>query len=427
MKIFRDQSVFQSLTTQGQSLNLTSKEFTPFLAGVNKAAEYSWFYLLKISGPVGEKVSVKVNVPPHPVFTRDNSLLFFSHDRWQWQLWPGAVLTDTAGLAQKFDFTFHDDRPVYLSNTVLFSYEGIIKFLNAYQDSHTSLCQRLVYGKSQLGNDLFALRFNCPQPKGRLIITTGCHPAEPDIIGSWAILEYLASPAARTLLQHYLIDVIPMENPDGYRLPSCLTANGINLYWNFRHDDKQNCPEAYHLWQFFQSDPPILYLDFHAYVHQYHRPPMPYLAPLTSYRGTVAKRTVRSIDRRLVRMSRGYYRLGRLSSWPNALSTLTTNKFNTITYTKYHFNMYEGIEASRQRAVAVFKAATASLLAGQVSSHRILLPPYGQAVSDYSDRPLSHFLFGLHSRLRQLKAYVKSYARYYLYRNRTRLYPRRRN
>ena len=99
------------------------------------------------------------------------------------------------------------------------------------------------------------------QEYGRILVTTGCHPAEPDVLGSLAILEYLASPAATNLLQNYTVDIMPMQNPDGYKLKSCLTANGINLYWNFRHQDQLHCPEAYFLWQDIKKNPPLHLYD----------------------------------------------------------------------------------------------------------------------------------------------------------------------
>ncbi len=421
MKVLSDQSVIQDLSTDKNSISFTAKHFDSFPQGTNKADEYSWFYLLCLQGQTGETTNISANLsPPNAPLTRDNSLVYWSHDRWTWQQLVSPVHTNHTGLPQKYSFTLPSSKPIYLSNTILYDYNHLRLHLRRFVDDHPQLCHQQIIGHSLQNHDLSIISFPSRQREyGRILVTTGCHPAEPDILGSLAILEYLASPAGIILLKHFTVDIMPMQNPDGYKLITCLTANGINLYWNFRYQDKSNCPEAYYLWKYIKKNPPLLYLDFHAYVHQYHRHPMPYLQSLACYTGSTTKKLVTKMDRVLTDLSQGYYKIGSLSMWPDALSTLVTNNFNTIAYTKYHFNMYEGVDPSRQRAIDIFSSLANLLIKHQIKQAHILTPPHGQVTPDQTDSSTATKYYSLHSRLKQIFIYGKSYYRYYRYRHRT--------
>jgi len=306
---------------------------------------------------------------------------------------------------------------------MLFDYHLLRQHILSLLAINHSFITHTNIGSSLEGHPLEIFSFSrTKHPQGRILVTTGCHPAEPDVLGSLAIFDYLLSPSAKHLLNHYAVDVMPMQNPDGFVNHSCLTSNGINLYWNFRHQDKTNYPEAFWLWQYMQKNPPLLYLDFHAYVHQYHRHPMPYLQSLACYTGQYPKQLVSQFDKKLVRLSNGYYRLGSLSMWPHSLSTLATSHLNTICYTKYHFNMFEGIKRSQQRALDIFTTLSNLLLEQSVNQKMVLKPPYGSVKPDLSDTTVWRNYYNSITRLKQARVYIKSYSRYYRYRNRSGLF-----
>jgi len=378
MKILPDQSVYDTCDFKDGNLYIKRKEFTGFSVGTNKPSEYSWFYIVALKGQAGQTITVSANISPHeqPSLTRQNSLAFYSTDQYQWHQLKQSVWTDAHGLKQRYKFTLPTDQIIYLSNTIFFDYQSLQRTTQTIAANHPDKCTTHTIGTSLNGNNLELLSFNKTiNPLGRILVTTGCHPAEPDVIGSLAILDYLTSPAAATLREHYIIDVMPIQNPDGFQQKSCLTANGINLYWNFRKDDQTNCPEAYYLWRYITKRPPMLYLDFHAYVHQYHRKPMPYLKPLTAYQGKRPKEIVTKMDLLLKKNAHHNYHVGQITRWPHALSYHITKQFNTIAYTKYHFNLYEGIAASQERAKTIFTGLTDILLQNKVDATQILIPP----------------------------------------------------
>ncbi len=425
MKLFPAQSVSSSLYATANSIYVQRHLFSGYKAGTNKADEYSWFYIVALSGQKDERVKLLANISESdiPSLTRDNSLLFYSADQINWHRINEPVLTDSAGLKQYCSFTLPISGRCYISNTIFFDYQYLRAYFAAFAARHTDLCRLTKIGSSLAGLPLDVLTLSASaQPRGRILVTTGCHPAEPDVIASQSILDWLVSPPGQLLLQQYDVDVLPLSNPDGYAQKSCLTANGINLYWNFLKDDQTNCPEAYFLWQYIRNNPPLLYLDFHSYVHQYHRHPMPYLKDPTAYHGAYPKNIVRQMDRFLIKQSNGYYRFGKLAMWPRSLSYYITREFNTIAYTKYHFNLYEGLLASQTRATNIFAGLSEILLRQSLSQEQILFPPHGSARADLTDRAPYLLWYQVRQVVRQVHMYLKSYYRYYRHRNKTNLY-----
>lgn len=425
MRTISSKSVCQSLRLDKNKVYVKRKLFSGYHSGVNKAEEYSWFFVVAIQGQKGERVTLFANMTEKeiPVLTRSNSLLFYSLDGHKWQPIKESVWTDSVGIKQYVSFNIPTDKQFFVSNTIFYSLQSLEDEFATFVKKNASICSRKVIGHSLLKNPLNLITFNKPKhSRGRILLTTGCHPAEPDVLASQAILEYLASPQAKILLENYHIDVLPIQNPDGFVEKSCLTHNGVNLYWNFIKDDPKNCPEAYFLWQYICKHPPMLYVDFHSYVHQYHRHPMPYLKESLAYIGSVPKSITKEMDRLLVKESGGFYRFGKLAMWPQSLSSFVTSKFNTIAYTKYHFNLYEGISASKNRAVNIFTGLTNILLANQVSQNQILCNPYGKANRDKSDVfPVASF-YQISELYRRVYMYSKSYLRYYRHRNKTDLF-----
>lgn len=425
MHVIPSKSVCNSIRSHKNRIYVSRKIFNTYHTGVNKEDEYSWFYIAALQGQKGESITMFANMAEDDLqtLTRNNSLLFYSTNKHNWQPIKEPVWTDRAGIKQYTSFNIPTNQPFFISNTIFYSLSSLENEFAAYVKDNANICSQKIIGHSLLNNPLNLITFNKPrQNLGRILLTTGCHPAEPDTLASQAILEYLASPAAKTLINNYHIDVLPIQNPDGFAARSCLTHNGINLYWNFIKNDSKNCPEAYYLWQYICKHPPMLYIDFHSYVHQYHRHPMPYLKEALAYKGLFTKSIIKKMDRLLIKESRGFYRFGQLAMWPESLSSFITQKFNTIAYTKYHFNLYEGIPASKTRAVNIFSGLTNILVENKLNEKQILREPYGQVKPDTSDTFPATSFYQLSELYRRAFVYSKSYLRYYQHRNKTKLF-----
>jgi hypothetical protein len=194
------------------------------------------------------------------------------------------------------------------------------------------------------------------------VITTGIHPPEGDTFAAEALVDHLGSDQGRPCLEHMNVVLIPIVNPDGFvHGINGSNVNGINLYWEFRYKWETRAPEAYHLWQYLLSLKPAFYLDFHAYVTQKHKHMRPYLKPTWLYHGEGVRRVVKAMDRFLMRYCEGRFVGGYTTYGKTTLAYLLTRELNTVTYTKFHFHLAEGVPAVRRHAVAIFDALCETL------------------------------------------------------------------
>ena len=277
----------------------------------------------------------------------------------------------------------------YLSNT----YFRSMSLINAIfgKLSKDQQCKREVYGKSVEGRDLIAYIFSDPENqnnKPSFVVTSGFHPMEADTFATEAFMKSFASDEGRNLLRHFTYIIIPAVNPDGFvhGYNGC-NAKGINLYWDFKQKDKINAPEAYYLWQFLLKVKPSIYVDFHSYTFQLHRKKAsPYIKPLFFYSGEEVKNIVESINKELISLHDGYYLSGDLTYTPSALPYKLTNKFNTITYAKYHLHIMDGKEKYMNTAVNVAQKVSQVLISNNFTDkNKILMHPYGQVRGDLKD------------------------------------------
>jgi len=164
-------------------------------------------------------------------------------------------------------------------------------------------------------------------------------------------------------------------------------VKGINLYWDFKEKDKTNAPEAYYLWQYFLKLQPSIYLDFHSYTFQLHRKKAsPYIKPLFFYRGEEVKNLVKLINKELISLHNGNYLSGDLTYAPSTLAYKLTEKFNTITYAKYHLHTRDGKEEFKNKAVNIVKTISQNLITNNLhDKNKILAHPYGHVRSNIKD------------------------------------------
>ena len=203
-----------------------------------------------------------------------------------------------------------------------------------------------------------------PERKDRVLVTSGFHPAEADWLAATAIIEAVTGDAAwaHTLCRHYIIDVVPQVNPDGFDLgTNACNAHGVNLYWDFRVDDERISPEATALWRWIAMHPPALYVDFHAYVHQLHKNYRPYIRPKADYPSS-ARPVACAIDRALVGRCGGRAVLDTSTNDQRTLAAQMTAAFGTVTYPKFHLHLNHGVPAARELAIDVFRAVAETAL-----------------------------------------------------------------
>ncbi len=272
---------------------------------------------------------------------------------------------------------------LYLSNTYFRSLKRLhTVFENLCKGTG---CKKEMYGKSIEGRNLQAFIYSKKVPinkrKPTFLITSGFHPMEADTFATEAIMEYLNTDIGQNLLEYFNFVVIPVSNPDGfyYGNNGC-NARGINFYWDFREKDSVNAPEAYHLWQFILKIKPSIYIDFHSYTFQLHRKKAsPYLKPLYFYRGKEVKNLVNKINEGLASLHAGASYSRNSTYAPSTLSYKLTNKFNTITYAKYHLHIMDGKEGFKNKAVEILKIISQSLITKNfLDENKFLAYPYGR-------------------------------------------------
>ena len=243
---------------------------------------------------------------------------------------------------------------VYFSNTLPRDYESLLGSLERKAQIH-GISPRAV-GSTVEGREIRAFEFGDPHNgKPNLLYTSGFHPAEGDSYAVEAIFDYLCNDEGRRWLEDFNVILIPAVNPDGFvHGINGANLNGVNLYWNFEYEDREKAPEAYSLWKYFQEIKPTLYVDFHAYVTQINKRMGPYVKPV----GLYATDRVREIDREmnafLIEMSGGKYQRGYLTYAKTTLAYLLTKHFNTITYTKFHFHLKNGVPLLQKQAIRIF-------------------------------------------------------------------------
>jgi len=279
---------------------------------------------------------------------------------------------------------------IYLSNT----YFRNLKLLsNTFENlGKEPNCKREIYGKSIEARNLIAFIYpkNIPINNGRptFLITSGFHPMEADTFATEAIMEYLNTDNGQNLLKYFNFVVIPISNPDGfyYGYNGC-NVKGINLYWDFRERDAANAPEAYYLWRFILKIKPSIYIDFHSYTFQMHRKKAsPYLKPLYFYKGNEVKNLVNIINKELVSLHNGSSYSGNSTYAPSTLSYKLTDKFNTVTYAKYHLHIMDGKEEFKNKAVNILKLISQGLISKNFfDENKILAYPYGHVRGNIKD------------------------------------------
>jgi len=240
--------------------------------------------------------------------------------------------------------------------------------------------ERFVYGHSFLGRDLVAYKNHHPavydSQRPKILISSGLHPMEPDTWGPEAIMERLGIPEAIQLMEEIDVILAPIVNPDGYELGhNGITANGINLLWDFKYHDLQECPEAVSLWNLVKEYTPWVYIDFHCYtVHGKTKTAGAYLKPVSYYTGKSARDLATAIMSTVNKIPNTRQPI--IFS-PSASFTILTRETNVFSLAKYHLHVDHGKEGSKNLAWQVFKNTSKVLLKNNWTQDNLLFHPAG--------------------------------------------------
>ncbi len=266
----------------------------------------------------------------------------------------------------------------YFSNTMPRDYDTFIGSLASKARLHGVGVRDV--GQTVEERAIRAFEFGDPgKGKPTLLYTSGLHPAEGDSYGLEAIFDHLCSAEGAAWLQDFNVVLIPAANPDGFvHGINGANANGVNLYWNFEYRDRQRVSEAYWLWQYFHEVKPVLYVDFHAYVTQWHKRMGPYIKPAGLYATARVRAIVQDMNAFLIQLAGGKFQQGYMTYARTTLAYLLTRDLNTITYTKFHFHLKDGIPFVRRKAVEIFEGLAGILRKHDVRSPEpVLLHPAG--------------------------------------------------
>ncbi|MCD4770689.1 MAG: hypothetical protein K8R35_11045, partial [Bacteroidales bacterium] len=271
-------------------------------------AGYSWYFCIKIINETDSPKKILLFAGTEPTgmkegFNKSSARLFASADFDEWSLLPN-VLENDSGVYQ-VELELQPNKIYYISNSLPRPYSVISNWLREIADKNGDICHLVSIGKSVQGRDIFLLSIteNSSDKRDRILVTSGFHPAEPDTLATEAIIKFLTSgdETAQEIRKKFVVDIISQTNPDGFVLgTNGCNANGINLYWDFRPHDRENTPESYYLWRFIENNTPLLYIDYHCYVHQCFKEACPYLKSLLYYDGVHVRRLVRQTDQYLL-------------------------------------------------------------------------------------------------------------------------------
>lgn len=269
----------------------------------------------------------------------------------------------------------------YLANYYFRSYRQ----LSALFDDLGQRCgaERSVIGRTVGGKELVSYRLKPqgPASAGSILITSGFHPPESDTVATEEIFRKLADPEWRRVFAGHDLYLVPISNPDGFVMGHN-AANGaqVNFQWKFDVSDPDAIPEAMALWALAERIKPILYFDFHGYTFQMDEKfASPYLKPTVFYQGRAVRRVVKIMNERIMSLTNNRFKGGLLTYAPSTFFQQLTERFNTITYAKFHIHIMDGLDKCRRLATDVLAAAVDTLRhEGFTSAEQILKKPHGR-------------------------------------------------
>lgn len=285
-------------------------------------------------------------------------------------------ITDLHG-KYRFEIMLDGADEVYLANFPPRKYSFLTRAFENLENK--SGAKKGVIGKTIENRDIISYEYGDVETKPLILVTSGFHPPEGDTYASEAIMElFLDKKWKDERLRNFSFSFIPILNPDGFaNAMQGSNVSEINFHWKFFGNTKDECPEAFYIWEYCKRVRPILYFDFHSYTFQ-DKEASSYIKPLGFYHGKDVRRIVSQMYKAVIRRCNGRYATGYVTYTPSTLQFELTRRFNTITFAKFHIHMKEGVKNSKRLAVDCFEDCLAILENNDVkSSSDIHLRPFG--------------------------------------------------
>ncbi len=325
------------------------------------------------------KIDVIVNNGEPPIRPLFNNRLFTSNDPAK-EFVPSKIVNLMDGHKwNSFQIHLRPNEKLFISNTQW----RPLAYLQLLFDrlAEENGLERFVYGHSFQGRELVAYKnqraANDDEQRPKILVSSGLHPMEPDTWGSEAIMERLNTTQAKNLRERIDVILAPIVNPDGFDLGNNgVTANDINILWDFRYQDPQACPEAVSLWNLVQEVTPWVYIDFHCYsVHGKTKIAGPYFKPVPYYVGKSAQECAKAVMSEVGKIPDTKHKI---YFSPSASFTKLSQETNVITLAKYHLHVDHGKDGSKNLAWQVFKNTSKALMDNKWTQDELLFHPSGR-------------------------------------------------
>jgi hypothetical protein len=285
-----------------------------------------------------------------------------------------------------FNLSIDKNEKLYIANFPPKSYSYIQKtFQNL---SNKSDAKEVIIGKTLEDRTITAYEYGDINEKPTILFVSGFHPPERDTIAIEGIMEKFLNKSWReNIFSNYSFSFIPILNPDGFaNKMQGSNINEINFHWKFFGNSKDECPEAYHIWDYCQKIKPIVFFDFHAFTFQ-DNTARPYLIPEGYYINKKTKHIQTYINNKLIELCKNKYSKNEVILAPNLLATRLRKKIGTVTVPKFHLHMKDGLENCKKMSLKCLEIILDILNKSEITSKcEVLYKPYGDVKFNILDK-----------------------------------------
>lgn len=334
--------------------------------------------------------------------------IFCSNDGKSWYSLTSVKATKNH-LDYKCPVTIKSGETLQIANNIPINPELVTKRLQSIAEENSDTIKYYEIGDSVKGFPipLIEIDYNPSKKKDRFLIWAGIHPSEPDPLANFWAIDWLLSndPNAIKARDTYIFNIIPMVNPDGFRLgTSGCNANGINIFWNFFKNGHETCPESTALWKWIQRKPPQVSLDIHAYIYQVNKQARPYIGSLTLYPPEV-RRVAWKMQRAIIKLCHGEVVDGKTADCETSIAPHLKNKYGTLTLSGYHLHFADGPEKCKKLLINTLEIILKTTSSFQPLNERLILKNSSSHVRNFIWRVIELFFDKIPRRIqRNLKS-----------------------
>jgi hypothetical protein len=251
---------------------------------------------------------------------------------------------------------------VVVANEMPYAYSRLMADVDRLAAANPGKVLRRSIGRSVQGRDIPTLTFGERPDAPRLALAATPQPAEPAAWPVMGVAEFLASDdaAARAILDRFVVDLLPMTNPDGVVAGwRKVNAQGVQPLFEFDKAARgeADCVETVAEWDWFRQRPPLAFAEIHiCYRRVADMPSQPYLLNRALYASDARRRVARQMDLAMAALEPdGAFRNIEPDDpvWRTLLCYQLATHFDTLAYLYQIIGL--GIPDSQQRAVAVLQ------------------------------------------------------------------------